>query len=269
MKSIFSKEQVEFLKLNYNKMKYSEIADLFGLTERQVRGKINSLGLSKTRKFNKQYFKEINTNNKAYWLGFIYADGYIIRNTKSRNYELGIELNKKDVALLQLFNKELGNVHEITFKHGQKYFNGYNYETDSCVIRVYSKEIVNDLMSLNVMQDKTNKKDFPICNNEYFFDFLRGFMDGDGCIYINSNKNLLNVHFTNSNISFLEYLNNEIKNRLCIEGSIYKETEKKYKLFYFRQDDVKILLDEIYKNCSTKLERKYLKYKSFYTGSPL
>ena len=262
MKSIFTDEQIEFLKLNYDKMKYSEIADLFGLTERQVRGKINGLGLSKIRKFNSNYFKEINTRNKAYWLGFIYADGYIIKSKKGQG-ELGIELNKEDSYILDMFNKELGNVHNVEFKHSKKNFNGYTYETNSCIIRIYSKEIVDDLFNLNILQNKTNKIEYPICD-EYFFDFLRGFMDGDGCIYLNKNKKSLNVHFTNSNPQFLEYLKKEIKTRIDIEGSIYKEKEKKYRLYYFRKDDVKILLDKIYENSETKLFRKFNIYKSFY-----
>lgn len=89
-------------------------------------------------------------------------------------------------------------------------------------------------------------------------------MDGDGCIYLNKEKNLLNIHFTNSNIEFLNYIKEEIKNRLNISGSIYKETDKKYKLYYFRKDEVKLLLDEIYKSCEIKLKRKYEIYKSFY-----
>lgn len=262
MKSIFSEEQLEFIKLNYDKMTYVEIANLFGMTDKQVRNKARKLGLSKLRKFDKRYFEIINTNNKAYWLGFIYADGYLVNNNRSK--ELGIELKFDDKYILEKFNEELGNVHKIIEKHQVKNFNNYTYETHSALLRIYSKFIYEDLIDKNILPNKTNEKLFPTCNNEYFFDFLRGFLDGDGCISLNSKKNLLTVHFTNSNPEFLDYLNEKIESHLGIKGSIYKETDKKYKLYYFRKDDVKILLDKMYESSETKLIRKYEIYKSYY-----
>ena len=266
MKSIFTEEQIEYLKDNYDKMTYSEIAAKLGFTERQVRGKINNMGLSKLKKFNKNYFSNIDTSNKAYWLGFIYADGYIIENKTNRNYELGIELNRNDVKLLEEFNNELGGVHSICFKHNKKEFNGYKYETDSCIIRIYSKNIVCDLMKLNIFQNKTNRKEFPECD-KFFFEFLRGFMDGDGCIHVSKNNHII-LKFTNSNINFLEYLKQTVNKKLDIDGHIYKENDKKYQLVYFKKCDVKSILDKIYEdhNC-VKLDRKYMIYKSYY-GSP-
>jgi len=266
MKSIFTEEQIDFMKENYSKMSYKEIANIFNLTERQVRGKINNMGLSKTRKFNKDYFKEINSPNQAYWLGFIYADGYILHRPSTRNYELGIELKSTDSNALNCFNSELGNVHNVDFKHNHKNFNGYDYETDSCVIRVYSKEIVEDLMSHNIFQNKTNRIEFPECK-KYFWDFIRGFLDGDGCIYVNP-KNNISVKFVNSNEMFLKYIQSNILDRLNIKGSIYKENDKKYQLVYFVKAHVKLLLDSIYyDNRNQMLLRKYEIYKSYY-GSP-
>lgn len=266
MKGIFSETQLDFLKNNYNRMSYKDIGNILGFTERQIRGKVNGMGLTKIRKFNDKYFNNIESPNQAYWLGFIYADGYIIQNNKNRNYELGIELQDSDIGLLEDFNNELGGVHNITLKHSKKNFNGYNYETDSCVIRIYSKRLTDDLIRLNVNQNKTNLVDFPMCNN-YFFDFLRGFNDGDGCISVNK-RNYIKLQFVNSNKLFLEYIQISIKNILGINGSIYKETDKKYQLTYFRQSEVKIILDKLYENSNCQLlKRKYKIYKSYY-GSP-
>ncbi len=266
MSSIFSKTQLDFIKNNYNKMSYKDIGNILGFTERQIRGKVNGMGMAKIRKFNNHYFKNIESPNQAYWLGFIYADGYIVCNDKNRNYELGIELKDSDIALLEDFNNELGGVHNITLKHSKKSFNGYKYDTNSCVIRIYSKQLISDLIKLNVKQNKTNLIDFPICDN-YFFDFLRGFNDGDGCISINK-RNYIRLHFVNSNKLFLEYILTSIKTILGINGSIYKETDNKYQLIYFRQSDVKIILDKIYENSNCQLlKRKYEIYKSYY-GSP-
>ena len=126
MKSIFSKEQNKYLQENYDKKSYKEIAEILGFTERQIRGRINNMGLSKTRKFDKSYFDNIDSKEKAYWLGFIYADGYIVCNQHTATYELGIEINSQDDYLLKRLAYNLGNVHKVEYKHNYKSFNGYN-----------------------------------------------------------------------------------------------------------------------------------------------
>lgn len=208
--------------------------------------------------FDRHYFKNIDSEEKAYWLGFIYADGYIC------NYELGIKLKSTDDYLLSQLAKNLGDYHKVTYRDNHKIFNGYEYDTHSCLIRIYALDIVEDLKKIGIVPNKTNSKIYPRCD-EYFFSFLKGFLDGDGCIYRNKNKNSLCVSFTNANADFLEYLNNTISQKINIKGRIYKENEKKYKLMFFRKDDVKILLDEIY-SCKTDsyLTRKYEIYKSYY-----
>jgi hypothetical protein len=265
MKSIFTNEQILYLKENYTKMSYKEIANTLGFTERQVRGKINGLALTKQRKFNNKYFNEITHPNQAYWLGFIYADGYLV-NTDKSSCELGIELQDTDIQLLECFNHEIGDAHTIYKKQDYKQFNGYQYKTDSCILRIYSKDIVNDLIHLSVYPNKTYRKEYPKCD-KFFWDFFRGFNDGDGCLHIDD-RNHMFVQLTNSNEDFLKYLNDTIYSLLNIRGSIYKEKDHKYRLVYFRKNDTKLLLDTIYKdeNC-TKLQRKYNIYKSHY-GSP-
>lgn len=261
-KTIFTEEQNQFMRDNYQSMSYSEIGKRLGFTERQIRGRINNMGLSKNRKFKKDYFKEIDDERKAYWLGFIYADGYIIYNLKTATYELGIELKSVDDYLLKELAVDLGSAHDVEYKHNHKRFNGYEYDTDSCVLRVYSKEICDDLISNGIVPNKTNEKQFPT-NFTFTSDFVRGFLDGDGCIYVDK-RNHIWVSFTNSNNDFLQYINSLIENILAIKGSIYKENDKKYKLMYFKQSDVRKLLDWIYDGSQLQLSRKYNIYQSYY-----
>lgn len=257
MNKIFNDKQINFMIKNYKTMKYREIANVLGFSERQIRGKINGLGLSKLREFNKEYFLNIDSPIKSYFLGFIFADGYIVNN------ELGIELKRNDEYILEKLNFELGNVHNIKHKEGFKKFNGYEYYTISSVLRVYSKDITDQLKSYGILQNKTYHRKYPKIK-KYFFDFLRGFIDGDGCYYVNK-KNILNIQITNSNLDFLEYLREEISQILNVFGKIYKEKENKYRLIYYRDKDSKVLLDEIYKDKKCfKLERKFDIYKKHF-----
>lgn len=90
--------------------------------------------------------------------------------------------------------------------------------------------------------------------------FFRGFFDGDGCVY--SQRNSLNViSLTNSNIEFLQYLNNKIEDLLSIKGHIYKEKEYKYRLVYCKKSDVNLIKNNMYKNKGEHyLLRKYVKF---------
>lgn len=258
MRKVFNDIQLQFMKDNYDKMTYKEMSELElfnGLDSKQIRSKASAIGLKKKRQFNKRYFENIDNSDKAYWLGFIYADGYI-----TRKGELGIELKYSDEHHLQKLNNLIGGVHKITRRQREQKFNGYEYISDLASFRVFSVDMVSDLLNNGIDFNKTKSELHPKIDKEFLFDFIRGFMDGDGCIYINDKSKYV-VSFTNSNEGFLKYLSDEVYNAIGVKGNIYKEKDHKYRLQYFKMSDVKILLDKIYENkLCCKLERKYDKY---------
>lgn len=260
MRKVFNDLQLQFMKDNYNKMTYKEMSELElfnGLDSKQIRTKACTMGLKKNRQFNKRLFENIDNPDKAYWIGFIYADGYI---TKAG--ELGIELQYSDSGHLEKLNTLIGGVHKITRRKREQKFNGYEYTSDLASFRVFSVDIVKDLHNNGIDFNKTKSSVYPKVDDDLFFDFVRGFLGGDGCIYVND-KNKITVSFTNSNSEFLEYLSEKIYNLIGIKGSIYKEKEYKYRLQYFKQSEIDTLLDKLYKDeVCCKLERKYNKYKS-------
>lgn len=259
---IFSNDDIDYIEKNYLSMTYKEIADNIGFTERQVRGWVNNNCDRKNRTFNDGYFSEIKTPNQAYWLGFIYADGYIVKNASNRNYELGINIQSSDIKLLEDFNNELGNVHSVSYSHDEKYICGNPKMsiTDSVTLRVYSKNIVDSLIKNGVVQNKTEFPIFPIVDDNLFFDFLRGYIDGDGCIYVNQNKiSASQVHITSAHDEVLKYIQNKLS-LYGIDSYIYKEKERKYRIYINHKNAIK-LLDMIYYDDNVqKLDRKYKKY---------
>jgi hypothetical protein len=258
--SMFSNEDMEYMRSNYKIITYKEIANNLGYTERQVRGWINNNCDKKLRKFNDDYFSIIDSPNKAYWLGFIFADGWIHKDIKNRNYELGIELQLSDIKQLNDFNNELGNAHDIVEKHSEKYICDYHKKsiTDSVVLRVYSKKIVDDLIRHGVVENKTKSTIFPKIN-DYFFDFLRGYIDGDGCIYVND-KGYMVVHITSANPDVLQYIKNKLSKDYDIKSNIYQEKENKYRIYFNKINSIKLLDFIYYDDNVQKLNRKYEKY---------
>lgn len=232
-------------------------------TDVQLRSKARILGIKKTRSFNNDYFNIIDNCNKAYILGFIYADGCLVYNKKKRNYEISLEINRDDRYLLELFNFHLGNVHKIKDRYREDYICGSNKisKRHTSTLRIYSKKICEALITLNVLPDKTNKLEFPTNVGDFFISFLRGFFDGDGCVW--QNKGNLYVKFTNSNRLFLMYIKNKLQ-EYDIYTALYKENNKKYNLVVTRINDVKKIYDLLYSDKSNLyLLRKKDKFENW------
>ena len=271
-------EQKEFIKQNCETMTSREIGDIVGYTRKQIQGWIDHHCKDRKRKirqFNDRYFESIDTPEKAYWLGFIYADGWISihkhdQESDRLTYEFGMQLQRQDEYMLDSLNMALGGKHIVKqLDHKKRILNNKAItETQSSVLRVYSKSFVLDLLNNGIAQRKTKSDVFPIVDDQYFLDFLRGYIDGDGCIHQIKNG-ILGVHITGANKYIFEYLQQKLLNDYNISTKIYSEEfdewRTKYRLYCFRQDDVKRLLDLIYYDPSIiKLERKYQKYIDFY-----
>lgn len=267
MKSIFTEEQIEYMKSNYLTMSYREIAKTLGFTERQIRGKINNMNLSKLRKINSDYFHEINTPLKAYLLGFIYADGWITYNIENRNYEFGMELMEEDKYVLDLINNELGGKNKLVYTPAKKtVVNGVeaNRKPTYC-LRVYCKELVFDLERHGIEKNKTQKDIYPVVDENLFFDFLRGYIDGDGCFY-NGKTNTI-MHITCSSDVPLKYIQDKLK-QYNIDTTVYMEKERKYRLLCSNLNSISNLVNRLYyKDDLFCLKRKYEKIKTLIIGS--
>lgn len=76
-RAIFSESDKEYITAHYLTDSYKDIGDKLGYTARQIQGWVNNhfKGKVKIRDFNSDYFKNIDCSAKAYWLGFLYADG--------------------------------------------------------------------------------------------------------------------------------------------------------------------------------------------------
>ncbi|WP_099301834.1 LAGLIDADG family homing endonuclease [Bacillus sp. Marseille-P3800] len=263
MKSIFTDEELQFIKGNFNKMTYKELTEQLNSfndikkDDKQVRTKAATMGLSKRKyKYDNTFFETINTEEKAYWLGFVYADGWI---TKSKNgAELGIELGIIDKKHLFKFNHSIkGNYQVFETLKPKSIYNGLVFkERTTSRIRIYSTKYFKDLKNLGVLPDKTNKTNHPIIEGDFFMPFLRGFLDGDGCIYSSRM-----VHLTNANENFLKYIKVYLSSNYNIEARLYKEKDKKYRLLFSKKHSVSSLLSHLYENSTIHLDRKYNLYK--------
>ncbi|MDD3668196.1 MAG: hypothetical protein PHY75_05510 [Bacteroidales bacterium] len=138
------------------------------------------------RKFylDENYFVEINSNEKAYWLGFLAADGYINKN------ELVLELQESDMEHLIKFGNAISqglNVRKIIHHHKEKDFIHYR-------VSFRSGRTVENLNKQGVFQNKSLSLSPPNLKKQYIPYWILGYMDGDGCLF--KAKNRLKINFT-------------------------------------------------------------------------
>jgi len=130
----------------------------------------------RTHYFNDNYFEEINTADKAYFLGLLYADGnvYLKRN------RVQITLAEEDSYILTEFAKRVGH-------------NGRLYVDREFHKLIFdSKKMCQDLIKLGCVPRKSLILRFPTQEqvpDKILSHFIRGYFDGDGSIYFRS-KNL-------------------------------------------------------------------------------
>lgn len=144
---------------------------------------------------NENFFEKIDSEEKAYFLGLLFADGYINENY----YMVDLTLHIKDEEILRKFIFYL-----YANKRPLKLIRN-NYLR----LVISSKKLVNDLKSHGCYQKKTFKLKFPNLPENMIRHFIRGYFDGDGCITINK-KGTLNI----SIVGTIDLLN-DVKQILC------------------------------------------------------
>ena len=130
------------------------------------------------------YFDKIDTEDKAYWLGFSSDDANII------NGQYRLRLAAKDKVHLEKFNACLGSKIRI-FEYSVK---NTKFKSDKQAVGLVfrSKQVVTSLANLGVGENKSfTLKPCLSMPEKLKKHYLRGLFDGDGCItghYIRSGK---------------------------------------------------------------------------------
>lgn len=187
-------------------------------------------------------FHSIDSEDKAYWLGFLYADGCLSDNTR-----ISIMLKIEDANHLEKFKNFLCWNGQVKIKP----------QFHRCELTFRSKEMFTDLVSKGCFPNKSLKLCFPtndIVPNNFLRDFIRGYVDGDGSLGVLRRGQRLyprmsiagNYNFLNELLVQTKWKRNKIlqrKNGLCII-----EWQGKYG---------KKFAHELYDNASTYLDRKF------------
>lgn len=235
-------------------LKIYEISNKYNIKEGIVYSAIKRNGIKrKTNQkyiFNRSFFEKIDTEEKAYWLGFISADGAI----NNRHTLLSLNLKYSDIGHIKKFLKSIEMNEKksvpITILDQRKY--GRNSIVASLALS--STEIVKDLINIGVGPKKTyTLKPWQSSNDALERHYWRGIIDGDGCLYKPTpNSNLIYCSLV-GNLEVLQGFNDFLKKQLNFSVLITPHGTI-YKMFVCKQSID--LFNTIYKDSNIFLERK-------------
>mgnify|MGYP001148009924 CR=1 FL=1 len=259
-----AKQKVEIVKQYLSGENATNIAPNYGITNTAILGllhrrniKIRSQSqIQRKYSIDETFFDNIDTQEKAYFLGFLYADGYNNTNHNAVN----LSLKEADKEILIKLNNLLQPAKPLQFvnmesqrKQGIKASNQYR-------LVIANKHISNRLNELGCVQAKTYILEFPEwLNINLYPHFIRGYNDGDGYI----GKRNISITSTDMFCNKLKYI---FKNILNITSSIrirhpgHNNNICMLEISGGRQ--CKKLLDWLYKDATIYLQRKYDSYIS-------
>ncbi|HHK5597049.1 hypothetical protein COI92_15985 [Bacillus anthracis] len=221
----------------------SEIAMLANVSARYIRMVLSDSNVPRRaigswkRKYDitENYFK-MWSNNMAYILGFIAADGVIQKENQC------VSISQKESYILEDIKQEL-NTSQPLYQ---------NKKTGVYMLNINSKTIKDDLMNIHGINPcKSFNIEFPYVPEEYLHHFVRGYFDGDG--HVNSHKYF--VSFVGGSYNFMNSFKGILEdNKFRLS---FVDKEKQYRIYLRGKNNVNKFSRWIYKDKGLYLKRKY------------
>ena len=201
---------------------------------------------------NDQTFREINDEKSAYFLGLLYADG----NVGEKN-NIVLILAQEDRYLVEALKEYAQYTGPVHFQKRYK-------EHYADISRLYfcNKKICENLAKLGCVPRKSLILKFPTFDQvpEYLMNhFIRGYFDGDGSAWVCKRGKIFSelvgtYDFCSKTADFL-------KKKLNITCNVYDQKNTTVKRLKISTRASYVFLDYLYKDCSIKMERKFVIFK--------
>ena len=203
---------------------------------------------------NEFYFDVIDNEAKAYFLGFLYADG----NHCVKKNRITIGLQERDKYILEEFNRMINSNRPIVFK-SKELLNkrkGFTNCQNQYYLNINSKHMSQSLLKLGLFNNKTFILKFPTEDQVPEFlqsHFIRGYIDGDGCVEKKG------VSFMGT-FDFCSKIKEIAKNKLNV--NFYYRFKCTYPIseFTLKNKSARTFLKWIYQDSTIYLKRKYLRF---------
>ena len=173
-------ENEEYIIKNYYNMRTKDILIKLSISITPLLAILKKYNIqvksSKKYTFDENYFENIDTEEKAYWLGFFYADGCV--RVRKTNSESKLKLSIKDISHLEKFKKSINGNNKIL-----------NINDKTAYLSLNTRVFTNHLINNGCTERKTFTIKFPyFLNDDLIRHFIRGYFDGDGSISTSQTK---------------------------------------------------------------------------------
>lgn len=251
----WSEDQMKYIISEYKKGKtLSALGREFGVSYSTIRNLLKRKGIkTEGNKHNfprdEFYFSNIDSKEKAYWLGFLYADGCVHSNSNE------ISITLKDRDHLEKFRKAIKSNNKI----GESIDKRFSSMPKIYHFSIRDKQLKSDLIKWGCVPNKSlTLTKIPNIPRDFVSHFIRGYFDGDGSLHwLNGTKNF-RISFVGT-APFLKDIQKELG--LSLSLGQHKGNQSKYFQVAGRKQ-VPMILDYIYKDSdeNIRLTRKYKNY---------
>lgn len=220
-------------------------------------------------KVNENYFEEIDTEEKAYWLGFLYADGCVTQATQLSK-RLQVNLSIKDKEHLQLLKDSLDSTAKIREFLNDSSKQGFG-KSEQCNLTINSNKLCNDLINKGCIPNKTNTANIPNIDKMQLKYFIRGLIDGDGSFTKSPRKDCsgyrVQFELVGNSLNLIEFVRDFFLDN-GINTNIYlRKTNNTKRLITSSTKEISKMFELLYKDSKIHLQRKYNKSKEIYNLS--
>ena len=206
--------------------------------------------LQRKYKIDETFFDVIDTEEKAYFLGFLYADGY---NNTDRN-SVALSLKEDDKEILEKLNNLLQPKKPLQYVKIKTTNSSNQYR-----LVIANKHISKRLVELGCDKAKTYSLIFPSEKQvpKYLVrHFVRGYFDGDGWVGKKAINVVSTLNFCNS---LAEILNQELNVNSYIRAR-FPERKNNIRMLELSEKAARLFLKWIYKDSNIYLQRKYERF---------
>ena len=236
-----------------------KIAKIFNVSREAIRYRLHKLGTNvRSQKeactkytLDKTFFNNINTEEKAYWLGFLTADGGIV------GHQLVLSLKMADKEHIEKFRTAIKSNHPI--KTVISKINNKNIPQPRLVIS--SMPIIRALKTLGVGEKKSLTVKPAILPKQFHMPYWRGIFDGDGHINISQKSRVMEL---TGNQYILTEFKKFLKQKINIISKLTKD-KSVYRVRHGKRSSVFEIAKLLYSSSTIHLKRKYEVAKTIFS----
>lgn len=200
--------------------------------------------------------------DNAYIFGWVMSDGCLKKEGRNKN-AYAVRISSNDFDIIEWLHTSICNGNKIYAQNK----NGYQ-------IKFRNENSIRFMMNHGLKERKSLDIKFPDVPDKYFWDFVRGYFDGDGSVITHTNKHntYCQISFTSGSEEFLVTLKDRLKS--CgIDSHLYKDNRVSNNSYYLRiikRSEIEKVFHSMYQNIENGavLHRKYQKFVRYLDCKP-